>query len=109
MYKVNPRNLTLGPFLTLLFTLGRSRRVSASFSGHGTQGCGMVPADLANAHEGALQHCVVDHGEAAHYPLVLGPFLTLIFTLTHRGWRVDQGGHSDETVSRLSLPGMARR
>src|SRR5271165_4844676 len=81
MYRVHPSNLTLGPFLTLLFTLrrrsGKSKRLAAS-------GKAELPAignDAANAHEGALQEFIADNSGGNRSPLILGPFLTLILTV----------------------------
>ena len=81
MYKVHPRNLTLGPFLTLLFTLGRKGRISAGLTDRGADGCRLSEAVPANAHEGALNLEVTLDGRESPPTVTKGPFLKLILAM----------------------------
>ena len=92
MYTVHPRNLTIGPFLTLLFTLRRRRRMSAGRICSGRLDDSLSETAPANAHEAALRQLIADEDGGNRPPLILGPFLTLILTLhtesRHRSGRV---------------------
>ncbi len=81
MYKIHPRNLTLGPFMTLLLTLGRRGQLPASRAGPSTRNSRLSETAPANAHEAALHHCVANDNEEDRGPFTLGPFLTLILTV----------------------------
>lgn len=88
MYEVHPRNLMLGPFLTLLFTLSRNRGSPGCPAGWTLRKATRCPeAAPANAHEGALQHCVADVSDRDRDPVTLGPFMTLILTVHSKGCR----------------------
>jgi hypothetical protein len=81
MYTVHPRNLTLGPFLTLLLTLSHGKRIAVGPTRQGVFGCRLLETAPANAHDGALREFVVKDLDQERPPVVLGPFLTLIFTV----------------------------
>jgi len=93
MYKVHPRNLILGPFLTLLLTLGVGRR----FCRVPTAG---FPEDGSNADSAPRisEDQTAEHPALARKLITLGPFLTLILTVRYRRgtdresvWRMSSG------------------
>jgi hypothetical protein len=100
MYQVHPRNLTLGPFLTLLFTLSPGSRMSTGLAGRRKRDCSLSETAPANAHEAALQQFIADEGCGDRSPFILGPFLTLILTL-----RTTPCGKSGTTKEEMTVLG----